>query len=333
MTDHSLMHRARPGPLPGPRLVLILLLAAIVSGCLHAPAPPLRVGTNQWPGYEPLYLARDLGALGDSGIRLVEFTSSTDVMHALRNKTLEAAALTLDEVLTLLQDDIALDVILVMDQSNGADALVARPDIERLEDLRGRRVAVENTAVGALVLDAALREAGLTAGDIDIVPTTVDEHFDAYRNGRVDAVVTFDPVRSRLLSAGATLLFDSSRIPGRVVDVLVVRRDIAGSYDGALRTLLKGHFLALDYLKRHPRDAARRMAPRVGLSPDELLTTYDLIMLPGPAENRRLLDGSPPPMHDAARKLVRLMIRQGLLKRPVDPARLFDARWLPGEVS
>ena len=58
-------------PRPG-AVVLIVLLACV--GCTPDPEPILRVGTNVWPGYEPLYLARDLGYL-DESIRLVEYSS------------------------------------------------------------------------------------------------------------------------------------------------------------------------------------------------------------------------------------------------------------------
>lgn len=62
-------------------LLSIILLVA----CGPLPEPPLRIGTNIWPGYEPLYLARNLGFYQGSSIKLVEMNSASAVIHALRS--------------------------------------------------------------------------------------------------------------------------------------------------------------------------------------------------------------------------------------------------------
>lgn len=63
---------------------------------------PLRIGTLVWPGYEPLYLARERGYLDPKSVRLVEYPSNSEVTRAFRNRAIEAAALTFDEVHPLL---------------------------------------------------------------------------------------------------------------------------------------------------------------------------------------------------------------------------------------
>lgn len=122
--------------------------AAWLTACGPRYEPPLAVGTNTWTGYEPLYLARDLGLHDGLPVRLVELGSTTQSMDALRTGQLGMAGLTLDEALTLAQEGIALKVVWVMDVSSGADALVVRPGLADLSDLRGSKVGVEQTAVG-----------------------------------------------------------------------------------------------------------------------------------------------------------------------------------------
>src|SRR6185503_11312983 len=51
--------------------VLAIVLAA--AGCVRAPEPALRIGTNVWIGGEPLYLARELGELKPEAVQLVEY--------------------------------------------------------------------------------------------------------------------------------------------------------------------------------------------------------------------------------------------------------------------
>lgn len=306
-----------------------LMAAMFVAGCNAQPEPVLRVATNVWPGYEPLYLARSLGLYDQSPIRLVEMNSASEVAHALRQGTVEAAALTLDEALTLMQDGVNLRVVLVMDVSNGADVLLARREIASLQALRGKRVGVEEDAVGAVMLDAALDAAGLSGKDIRLVPLTVNEHAAAWREHRVDAVVTFEPVRTQLMREGAHEIFSSSQIPGRIVDVLVVRADLIDQHPATLKTLISGHFAALDHLARQPQDAATRIAPRQAVSPDSVLQQFRLLQLPDVKENRRWLGGPAPSIMKSASDLTSLMLKNRLLQRSVDVSRLAEPALLP----
>jgi ABC-type nitrate/sulfonate/bicarbonate transport system substrate-binding protein len=104
-----------------------------LSGCSDPPSP-LNVGTIVFPGYELLFLAREQGLLPEPGIRLVELLSSTDNLRLLAAGRLQAATLTLDEVLTARADGLDLRVVLVLDLSDLAgkrilDVLAVRADV------------------------------------------------------------------------------------------------------------------------------------------------------------------------------------------------------------
>ena len=159
-------------------------------------------------------------------MRLVEYPSATGVLRAFRNKALEAAALTLDEALMLLEASLPVRVVTVLDISHGGDVILAHPEIETFGDLRGRRVGVEGGALGAYVLSRALQVHALTPADITIVQMDASEHEHGFADGAVDAVVTFEPMRTRLRAQGARQIFSSVEIPGEIVDVLVVHESV-----------------------------------------------------------------------------------------------------------
>lgn len=303
------------------------LLPLLLSACNSSQEPPLRIGTNIWPGYEHLYLARSLGYYEQSSIKLVEMTSASDVIRSLRNGILEGGALTLDEALSLIDDGIALKIILVMDFSEGGDVLLVKPGIDSLAALRGKSIAVEYTAVGAILLDGALNAAGLSVSDVNIVACPQDEHTICYRSA--DAVVTFEPDKTRLLKLGAQLLFDSSQIPGRIVDVLVVNAQAANTSPRTLKRLLAGYFKARDYYAANPEDAVNRMSPRVQLSPEELQESYVGINLPDLEENRALLSGDPSPLQLTAGEISKFMLQKRFLKNQLSVDSLIDNSFLP----
>lgn len=306
-----------------------LLGGAGLAGC-QASAAPLRVALNPWIGYALLFLARELGHLQESTARLVEFPSNTASLLAMVNHSVSAAALTLDELLLAREGGLNLRAALVFDESCGADVVMVHPSIQRVSTLKGKRIAVESTAVGALMLSRLLEVAGLDATDLIKVPLTADQHVQAYTAGKVDAVITFEPMASRLRSAGAQQLLDSSRFPGLIVDVLAIGPEIDTSSEGHLRELVRGYFLALAHLQARPDDAARRLAPYQQLSAADVLEAFRGIRLPSAAENQRWLAGPQPQLRQSAETVGRLMHDARLLRAMPSLEGLCAPDYLPG---
>ncbi len=310
-------------------IINFALIALIVTACnsFTEPEPQLRIGTNTWTGYELLYLARQLGYYDESQLRLVEFNSASDVLTAFRNGSLEAAALTLDETLTLLQDGFALKIILVVDFSNGGDVLLGKPHLKSLDMLHGKTIAVENTATGAVLLDGALQAANLDVADVEIVSCTWNEHEKCFQSA--DAVVTFDPAKTRLLRQGAVQLFDSSQIPDRIVDVLVVREKVLADDRIALGQLMQGYFNARQYYFENQKKAAGLMAPRMALTAEEVMKAFEGITLPDLGENHALLDSKAAGIQKITLRLRDLMLQQNLLRKAVNVSVLANSSFLP----
>ena len=303
----------------------IIFCLGLFTQCQQRP-PVFRIATNQWPGYEMLYLARDLGYFTDLPIRLVEVSSNSIVTRGLRNGTLEAGCLTLDEAITLLQDSVDIRVILVMDESCGGDVLMAKPEIKSLMDLRGKRIGFENSTVSAILLDAALDEAGIKTDEITQIPMSIDEHLNGYLENKFDAVATFEPVRSQLLSQGANILYSSAKIPGRIVDVLVVRGDVMDAYSDEITAILNGYFRALNYFEKKPLDAAKEMAKRLGPNP---LTQFNGLHILNTKENKSYLIGDSARLYNSTRTLMNLMIKHKLLRNSFSHKTFAEPKFLP----
>jgi NitT/TauT family transport system substrate-binding protein len=248
-------------------------------------------------------------------------TNSSDVLKAFRNHVIDLAALTLDEAFLLEQDGIDIAILLVTDVSNGADVIIASPPIKSVSDLKGKRVGVESMALGAYVLNRALEKAGLTPRDVTIVPVAVNEHLQAFTSGRIDAVVTFEPAKTKLLAIGGRSIFDSAMIPNEIIDVIVVRADILKSRSKQLSEIKESWFKALEYLQKNPSDATQRMAKREGVTASQFSESLQGLNIPDKNEDRRLLSGAllPP-----ATRLAEVMVQGKLLNKLVSPSRLIN---------
>ncbi|RTR04420.1 ABC transporter substrate-binding protein [Halomonas nitroreducens] len=296
-----------------------------LSAC--APAEPLAFGLHPWPGYEPLYLARDFGWLPDS-VRLREGANAGDSLAGLRRGELDGAALTLDEVLKARADGIPLTVIAVCDDSVGADMVLAREGIEDPAGLAGKRIAVERTTVGNVVLSQLLAASGLSRESLTVVDLAPDEQLAAWHAGGIDAAVTYEPTASRLMREGAVRLYDSSHFPDVILDVLAVRRDRLRWRGDQLTALVSAFFSGLDHLRVSPQDAMRRIGAWRGLAFDEVRASFAGLELPGRMGNPDYF-GAGGDLRRAARLLNEVMVANDLLARADSLEELGDAHFLP----
>jgi NitT/TauT family transport system substrate-binding protein len=298
------------------RLSCVLVCAALaLSGCSRAPDPGLRIGTNVWIGSEPLYLARELGRLDSTAVQLVEYPSASEVLRAYRNQAIDGMVISLDELFGLAADGFQPRVVLIVDVSNGADVVVGRRGMRSMRDLKGKSVAVESSALGAFVLSRALALNGMPAGDVNVVHLESNEQPTAFEKGLVDGAVTFDPYRAQFLQAGARILFDSTQIPGEIVDLLAIRDTAITRHPDEVRALLTGWFGAIDYLRDNPQDAARRMGIRQQTTGEQFLETLKGLRIPSREENLRMLGGPKPELVVTGHRLSALMLEAKLLSQ------------------
>lgn len=303
---------------------LALLMVLVATGGCQPPQEPLRIVSCPWPGYEPLYLARDLGYLQDSSVRITELPSSNLNMEAFSNGSTDLSTLTLDETLTLLARGQKLRILLVMDVSNGADAVVAKQEIKSLVELKGKRVGMENIPLGAYILSRALELSGLKAGDIEIIPMPEDKHEKAYQQGKIDAAITMEPYKTKLTQAGAHVLLDSSQIPDEIFDLIVVREDVYQSRREGLCDLARQWFRTLDYVQANQQDAYTRMGQRLGMDAEAFRAAMSGLKVPSRQDNQRLLGGDLPALVEPARRLSDIMQRGNMLPGAADIASSID---------
>jgi len=225
--------------------------------------------------------------------------------------------ISLDELFGLAVDGLKPRVILVVDESHGADAVIGRRGMRTMKDLKGKPVAVESGALGAFVLSRALALSDMQAGDVNVVHLESNEQPSAFDKGQIDGAVTFDPYRGQLLAAGATTLFDSTRIPGEIVDLVAVRASVLEQQPKAVRELLVGWFKAIDYLKQEPKDAARRMGVRQQTTGEQFLISLQGLHIPSREENLQMIGGATPALVPSGRRLMGLMLEAKLLRSPL----------------
>ncbi len=115
--------------------------------------------------------------------------------------------------------------LIVGDFSNGNDGIVLK-DKSELADIEGQDVNLVELSVSHYLLARALETVGMSERDVDVVNTSDADLVAAYQTDDVTSVVTWNPLLSTITEQpGANLVFDSSQIPGEIIDLMVVNTD------------------------------------------------------------------------------------------------------------
>jgi NitT/TauT family transport system substrate-binding protein len=311
-----------------------LVLTQILPSCTWLDSKPITIAAHNWPGYESLFFANRETWLDRNQVNLVETTSASESMQRLSEGKVSGAALTLDEVLKARAHGLPLTIVMIFDISAGADMLISRARFKKITEIKGKRVGFEKGAVGELLLNEILNLAELKKTDIKPIELTIDKHLQAWQNNQIDAVVTYEPVASQLQSLGGFKLFDSREIPNTIVDVLAIRSDVLNfSHANAIRHLVAAHFHALNYINKNPQDAAYRMATHLGLPVVDVLPAFKGLVLPDANYNHRLMAGTSAELLLSAKRLVKSMLKNGLLKKSDSLNTLINTDYLPRDIS
>jgi len=275
-----------------------LVLTAIAVGvATSAQAGTLSIGHTTWVGYGTLYLAQELGYFKENGltVELPVIEEASMYMAAQASGKLSGSASTLDEVLKY-RPQFCFRAVAALDESHGGDGVLVGKEVNSLQELKGKAVAVNEGSVSQFWLSYLLKKNGMKMSDITVQNMTADDAATAFIAGRVPAAVTWEPHLSLVRSKQqGKVLIDSSSTPGVIVDVVALNCSVIEKQPSDVKALVAGLYKAVQYTKDHPTEAYTIMAKGVGgylADPAELAAAAKGVRFYDQAMSEKLL-GSP----------------------------------------
>jgi NitT/TauT family transport system substrate-binding protein len=219
-----------------------LALCISVAVPLLAQKPTFTVGWSIYAGWTPYHYLGKSGILkkwaDKYGITIkvqrFDYAPSLDAFVA---KNIDACTMTNMEALDMpAASGVPTTAILIGDYSNGNDALLVRNGFQ-IKDLTGRKLLLVQKTVSEYLFDRAMTINGLRdqIKQVRLINTSDSDIATAFLSDpSASAVVTWKPMVSQIQSQkGITSLFNSSQIPGEILDLTVVRTDVLNRPDGA----------------------------------------------------------------------------------------------------
>jgi NitT/TauT family transport system substrate-binding protein len=224
------------------RFISFAIALVCLTPLIAQQKPTFTVGWSVYVGWDPYYYMQKSGILRkwadkygiDIKVQRFDYAPSLD---AFVSKSLDACVMTNMEALDMpAAAGIDTTAIIVGDYSNGNDAVITRGGVT-LQQIPGKQVLLVEKTVSQYLFERGMAINGL--GDqirkVKYLNTSDSDIASAFlNNADKPVVVTWKPMVSQILKQkGMTPVFDSSKIPGEILDLLVARTDVLNRPDGS----------------------------------------------------------------------------------------------------
>ena len=209
------------------------LLISTASTAIAQEKTEFRVAWSIYVGWMPWGYLEDSGIMDKWAEKYgidVEIVQINDYVESINQYTAGAfdgvSATNMDTLSIPSGGGVDTTALIVGDFSDGNDAVIVKGGGD-LMSLKGKPVNLVELSVSHYLLARALDSVGMKESDLSSVINTSDaDMIAAFATPDVEAVVTWNPLVSTILEdPSATKLFDSSDIPGEIIDLMVVNTE------------------------------------------------------------------------------------------------------------
>ncbi|MDO6487628.1 putative urea ABC transporter substrate-binding protein [Colwellia sp. 4_MG-2023] len=159
----------------------------------------------------------------DINIEVVQVNDYVESINQYTAGGFDATVMTNMDALTIpAASGVDSTAVIIGDFSNGNDGVVLKGK-KTLADIKGQNINLVELSVSHYLLARALETISLTERDVRVVNTSDADLVAAFTTDDVTAVTTWNPLLSEITAMPNTSkVFDSSMIPGEIIDLLVV---------------------------------------------------------------------------------------------------------------
>jgi NitT/TauT family transport system substrate-binding protein len=213
-------------------LTLTIAMVAIQSPAMAADKTAFRIAWSIYAGWMPWGYAADSGIMkkwADKYGISVEIVQINDYVESINQYTagaFDGCVMTNMDALTIpAAGGVDSTALISGDYSDGNDGVVLKGG-KNLKEIKGQNVNLVELSVSHYLLARALDTVGMSERDVRVVNTADADIVSAFVSPDVTATVTWNPQLSEVRKAeGAAMVFDSSKVPGEIIDLMVVNTE------------------------------------------------------------------------------------------------------------
>ena len=159
----------------------------------------------------PMQVARAAGTFDAATgwtIEWRQFGSGTEVIAAMASGDVQVSELGSSPLAIGTSQGLEIELFMIAEGLGTAESLIATKTsgITKLEELKGKKVAVPVGSTAHYSLMGALAHAGIAETDVEIMNLPADQIAAAWDSGQVDAAFIWEPVQNQILQTGTFIV-------------------------------------------------------------------------------------------------------------------------------
>lgn len=245
--------------------LLAAALSSVVAGTSFAqPArigtadSPLVIATARFHGFLPAYRLPEMLKPQGISVKIIEFPSATERLEAVAAgyAHMSYAGLTA----SLLLRARGKDVVIVAATNEKGRALVGRPEMQSIADLKGKKIGVVFGSIEHMSTIAVLKRAGIDAQkDAQLVNIPAPDQPIAFQSKSIDAFMAFEPwaiygVRN---FGGKVLAYPYDTALGAIDSGVETSEKFVAERPDLVRAVVKAHIQAVDFYRSNPDEVIK----------------------------------------------------------------------------
>lgn len=237
---------------------------------------PINISYSEWPGSLAWEIAKSKGWFEDAdlNVNLVWFSDYNASLQAFLAGKIDGVSVANGDNFTLSSQGVSGKIIMINSMSTGNDIIIAKPGINSVKDLKGKTIAFEQGLVSELFFNTAMENEKQDPKSVKVVNAVTQELSQIFNTPNIDAIALWHPFGLQALKnvSGSKVIYDSSKTPGLIYDVLSVNiPNIEKRKDEWKRLIIVWDKVVkyLDDPATHA-DGIKIMADRANVAPQEL---------------------------------------------------------------
>lgn len=313
-------------------LIVVMVLAACGGGSSNESEGdaeeggnvPVKIGLSTWVGYAPMYVADEKGFFEENGVDmdLVKIEGVGDRRSALAAGEIDGFASTVDTHIVTEASGIPVVQIFAMDDSYGGDGIVSTTDINSIQDLKGKDVAVQTDGGASFFwFMYLLDQEGIETDEINLQNMSAGDAGASFVSGKVDAAVTWEPWLTNAKETDfGQVLMSSDETPGVIADAVAVSKEFADANPEAIEGMVKAWYQAIEFWKENPDEANEIMAQAMGQTVEEFEVSLEGVRFYGEEENKEYFGTkeNPGKISELSNLAVEFWYEQGIIDNQPD---------------
>ncbi|MEH1945566.1 MAG: ABC transporter substrate-binding protein [Nostoc sp.] len=306
-----------------------LLFACNTSAPTKVKRPPLKIAFGAFVGEYPGIIAQEKGFFKAQGVDVERISNRYTQLERANFSAgkYDGLSLALGSFIILSATNPDIQSVMLIDESTGADVVVAQSQIKTVADLKGKKLGANLGGFSEVFVTEMLKTANLTSDDVNLVKLEASEIPQRLKNNSIQAGHTWEPDLSEAIKLGGHILFTSKQTPGLILDMVVFRGETIRDRPKDVRAFVRGWLQAINYWKANIKEGNAIIRKALKIPSDTI--SLEGVNLTDLGENQKLFQSSnPKSIYKTAKIYADFFIRSGNVTRIPELKTLFNSSFL-----